>query len=67
MRDNGLPEPQRRDFIGGDVAQYLDELMRDMGLCCRRERSPGAEFPGPLWAARYRGLAEERRRIRTHL
>jgi hypothetical protein len=51
-------------FIGAYVAQHIDELMRDMGLRTRRTNSFFREYWGPLWGRRYRGVAEERRRLR---
>jgi dimethylaniline monooxygenase (N-oxide forming) len=50
-------------FIGGYVSQYVDELMGDMGLSTRRAPNVLAEYLGPFWAERYRGVAAERRRV----
>jgi dimethylaniline monooxygenase (N-oxide forming) len=59
--------PRRSEgyFIGGYVAQYIDELLRDMGLSPRRAASLLSEFCGPIWAQRYAGLAAERARLRA--
>ncbi len=57
-----FPKRSEGYFIGGYVSQYIDELMRDMGLRTRRTSNPFEEYLAPLWAERYRGLAEERRR-----
>lgn len=51
-------------FIGGYVVSYVDELMRDMGLPVRRAGNPLSEYLGPIWAERYRGVTDERRRLR---
>lgn len=50
-------------FVGGYVASYVDELMRDMELPTWRTDSFFSEYFEPLYAERYRGLAEERRLI----
>lgn len=52
-------------FIGGYVSRYSDEFMRDMGMRTRRTGNPIAEYLASLWAERYSGLAEERRRARA--
>ncbi len=52
-------------FIGAYVSSYVDELMRDMGLKTRRTDGFFSEYLGPLWGKRYRGVAEERRRLRS--
>ncbi len=52
-------------FIGAYVSSYVDELMRDMGLETRRADGFFSEYLGPLWGTRYRGVAEERRRLRS--
>jgi dimethylaniline monooxygenase (N-oxide forming) len=54
-------------FVGPHLAHYLDELMRDMGLPTVRTRVFLAEQFRPVWATRYRGLGEERRRVRSGL
>lgn len=58
--------PRRNEgyFIGAYISQYIDELMRDMGLPTRRARSFFSEYWGPLWGKRYREVAEERWRLR---
>lgn len=47
--------PKRAEgyFIGGYVAHYLDELMRDMGLHPWQTTSFLSEYLAPLWAERY--------------
>jgi hypothetical protein len=50
-------------FIGGHVASYVDELMQDMGLPTWRTDHFFAEYVEPAYAERYKGLAEERRRL----
>ncbi len=58
--------PNRNEgyFIGAYVAQYVDELMRDMDLPTRRAANPFSEYLAPVWAERYRHLLEERQRAR---
>ncbi len=60
-----VPNRPEGYFIGGFLAHYLDDLLRDMGVSTRRERNPLREFFGPLWAERYRGVGSERRRVTT--
>lgn len=59
--------PSRHEgyFIGAYVAQYVDELMRDMGLPTRRTANPFSEYLAPLWAERYSDVVKERKRVRT--
>lgn len=59
-----FPRRNQGYFIGAYVVQYIDELLRDMGLPTKRTRSLLSEYLKPVWAERYRGLAEERRRMR---
>lgn len=56
-----FPEQKEGHFIGAHIAHYVDWLLRDMGLDTRRTDNLVAEYFGPLWAERYRGLADERR------
>jgi hypothetical protein len=51
-------------FIGAYVGAYVDEFLRDMGLETRRTDGFIPEHLGPIWGRRYRGVAEERRRLR---
>ncbi|MEZ4869461.1 MAG: NAD(P)/FAD-dependent oxidoreductase [Caldilineaceae bacterium] len=48
-------------FIGPYVAHYLDDLLRDMGLPCRRTRHFWTEYFAPYWPDRYRDVSVERR------
>jgi hypothetical protein len=52
-------------YVGPHVAHHIDELMTDMGLPTRRERSAVTEFILPLFPRRYAGVGEERRRARS--
>lgn len=56
--------PNRNEgyFVGGYVASYVDELMQDMGLSTWRTDNFFSEYFDPLYAERYKGLAEKRRR-----
>lgn len=45
-------------FIGAYVAQYIDELMRDMRLPTRQGPNLLAEYLTPIWADRYAGVTE---------
>ena len=56
--------PNRNEgyFVGGYVSSYVDELMQDMGLSTRRKESFFSEYFKPVYARRYKGLGEERRR-----
>lgn len=60
--------PKRNEgyFIGGYVAQYVDELMRDMQLSTWRTTNPFSEYLAPIWAERYNAVTDERRRARSH-
>jgi cation diffusion facilitator CzcD-associated flavoprotein CzcO len=58
------PERSEGYVIGLYVAHYADELLRDMGLRTQRTSNVLSEQFGPLWAERYAGVAEERRRLR---
>jgi cation diffusion facilitator CzcD-associated flavoprotein CzcO len=59
--------PGRADgyYVGVHVGHHIDELMIDMGLPTRRKRNVITEYALPLFPKRYRGLAEERRRVRA--
>lgn len=59
--------PARREgyFIGPYVAHYLDDLLRDMGLPCRRTHNFFVEYFTPYWPERYRTVGEERRQARA--
>jgi dimethylaniline monooxygenase (N-oxide forming) len=59
-----FPKRGKGYFIGGYVAQYIDELLRDMGLSTRRAASLVSEIGGPIWAERYADLPAERARLR---
>lgn len=58
--------PKRKEgyFVGGHVASYVDELMRDMELPTWRTDHFCSEYFDPLFAERYDGLGEHRRRAR---
>ncbi len=58
--------PGRREgyFVGPYLSHYLDDLLRDMQLPCRRAGSLVAEYFAPLWPRRYRNLTEQRQRRR---
>jgi dimethylaniline monooxygenase (N-oxide forming) len=58
-----LPKRSEGYFIGGYVAHYADELLRDMGLSTRRANNLLTEYFAPLWAERYRKLATERQSV----
>lgn len=58
------PKRKAGYFVGGHVASYVDELLQDMGLPTWRTDSFFSEYFEPAYAERYRGLAEERRRVR---
>jgi cation diffusion facilitator CzcD-associated flavoprotein CzcO len=51
-------------FVGPYLSHYLDDLLRDMQLPCRRAGSLVAEYFAPLWPRRYRNLTEQRQRRR---
>ena len=57
-----FPARSQGFFIGPYLSRYLDDLLRDMQLPCRRAGNVFAEFFAPLWPHRYRHLADERRR-----
>jgi cation diffusion facilitator CzcD-associated flavoprotein CzcO len=59
-----LPAHPQGYLIGPYVAQHIDELMDDMGLPRRRTRNVLSEYLGQFSPARYRHVAEERRRQR---
>src|SRR5207245_1192047 len=59
-----MPARSRGFFVGPYVVPHLDELMCDMGLPTVRSCNFIAENLLPVWPARYRLLAEERRRRR---
>ena len=59
-----MPARSRGFFVGPYVVPHLDELMCDMGLPTVRSGNFIAENLLPVWPARYRLLAEERRRRR---
>lgn len=61
-----FPERSAGYFIGGYIAHYADELMRDMGLEPRR-LGLVREYLEPLWTQRYRTIADERRSARNHV
>lgn len=52
-------------FIGGYLAHYLDDLLRDMGLPRRRAANVVSEYFGPIWGERYRDVPDQRRRRRA--
>ncbi len=52
-------------FVGLHVFDYVDELVRDMGLATVRSCNFVSENLIPLWAWRYAALTEERRRVRA--
>ncbi len=58
--------PRRNEgyFIGAYVGSYVDELMSDMGLQIRRTGNLFNEYWKPMWGIRYRGVEEERKRLR---
>lgn len=58
-----FPRRNQGYFIGAYVAQYIDELLRDMGLPARRCANLLSEYLQPLWAERYRAVADERRQL----
>lgn len=60
-----FPKRSEGYFIGGYVAQYVDELLSDMGLPTRRAPSLLAEIGGPIWAERYADVPAERARLRA--
>ncbi len=51
-------------FIGAYIGSYIDELLNDMGLDTRRTDSFFDEYWGAVWGNRYRGIDEERKRLR---
>lgn len=55
-----FPEQPAGHFIGGYIAHYADELLRDLGLPTRRASGRLAELLRPLTADRYNGLGVER-------
>ena len=59
-----MPGRGRGFFVGPYVLPHLDELMADMGLSTVRSGNFVAENLLPMWPARYRRLAEERRQER---
>lgn len=59
-----LPKRKEGYFVGGYVVSYIDELMQDIGLPTRRTDSFFSEYFKPLYAERYKSLAEERRLAR---
>jgi len=56
-----LPARDQGYFVGPYLAHHIDDLMADMGLPTRRTSNIVTEYLRPLWPARYRGLAQERR------
>jgi len=61
-----FPNRGTEGFIGPNLSHYVDELMTDLGLPLRREKSVLAEYFGPFRASRYAGLADERATRRRH-
>jgi len=59
--DRTMPNRAQGIFVGPYVAQYIDELLADMGLRTRRTSNFVAENLMPLWPSRYAALGEERR------
>ena len=59
-----MPARSRGFFVGPYVVPHLDELIADMGLSTVRSGNFVAENLLPMWPARYRRLAEERRQAR---
>lgn len=57
-----FPARSQGYFIGPYVAHYLDDLLRDMGLPCRRTRNFWTEYFAPYWPDRYLDVQLERRR-----
>jgi hypothetical protein len=60
-----VPACREGYFIGPYLAHYIDDLVRDMGLPTVRTSNPLTEYFAPLWPRRYRGLGDERRRVRA--
>ncbi|MEV6767210.1 NAD(P)/FAD-dependent oxidoreductase [Nocardia sp. NPDC051030] len=54
-------------FIGPYLSHHIDDLMRDMGLPTRRTGNLLTEYLGVLLPGRYRGITEERSRVREGL
>ncbi len=61
-----FPNRGTEGFIGPHISHYVDDLMTDLGLSLRREKSFFTEYFGPLRASRYAGLADERRAKMGH-
>jgi len=51
-------------FIGAYVCSFIDELLSDMGLETRRTENFFDEYWGAVWGNRYRGIDEERKKLR---
>ena len=58
--DATMPDRNQGFFIGPYVGNYIDELMRDMGLKTRRASNAITETFFPLWPSRYGGVQKER-------
>ena len=62
-----MPSRRAGYFIGAHVPQYVDEIVRDMGLPTKRTEHFVKEYLAPFFASRIANLSEERRRIREGL
>jgi len=56
-----MPNRAQGIFVCPYVAQYIDELLADMGLRTRRTSNFVVENLMPLWPSRYAALGGERR------
>ena len=60
-----LPNRGTEGFIGPFISQYTDELLEDLGMRTRRRHGFLGEHFKAFTAARFAGLAEERRAARS--
>ncbi len=62
-----MPSRRAGYFVGAFVPQYVDDLVRDMGLPTKRTGNFIKEYLTPFFASRFSNLGEERRRSREGL
>ncbi|MCZ6773635.1 MAG: hypothetical protein O7G83_16880, partial [Proteobacteria bacterium] len=62
-----MPSRRAGYFVGAFVPQYVDELVRDMGLPTIRTGNFIKEYLTPFFASRFSKLGEERCRSREGL
>jgi hypothetical protein len=62
---DALPARAEGYFLGPYLAHHVDDLVGDMGLPTRRTSNFVTEYLAPVRPARYRGLTEERRLVRS--